>query len=88
MYINGKHIYSEKKEKDNCAPSLAGEVSETTGRREHDEGNVDVTENGELVSFFNEPISPFGEGNLPIRGVFYSLNWEFYATHFKQQPLN
>jgi hypothetical protein len=63
------------------APALAGEVSETTRGREHDESNVDVTKNGELVSLFNDPISTFGEGNLPIRRVFYSLNWEFNSTH-------
>jgi hypothetical protein len=86
MYINAYILKKKKKkeEKDNCAPSLAGEVSETTRRREHDEGNVNVTENGELISLFNESISPFGESNLAIRGVFYSFYWEFNPTHSKQ----
>lgn len=69
---------------DSCAPSFAREVSETARRGEHNESNIDVAKNGELVSLFNEPISTFGEGDLPIGIVFYSLNRELNTTHFKQ----
>lgn len=63
-------------------PSLAREVSETARGGEHNESNINVTKNGKLVSLFNESISTFGEGDLSIRIVFYSLNWEFHTTHF------
>lgn len=37
-------------------PSSTGEMAEPTRRREHDEGNINVTEDGELVCLLDEAI--------------------------------
>lgn len=76
------YINYDYERKHNCSPSFAREVSETTRGREHNESNINVTKNGELISLLNESISSFGEGDLPICIVFYSLNLEFNTAHF------
>lgn len=38
-------------------PSLARKMAETTGGREHDKSNVNVTKDGKLIGFLNESIS-------------------------------
>ena len=78
-YVYIKNYYERKH---NCSPSFAREVSETTRGREHNESNINVTKNGEFISLLNESISSFGEGDLPICIVFYSLNLEFNTSHF------
>lgn len=62
-------------------PSLAGKMAETAGVGEHDEGDVDIAEDGELVSLLNKPISAFREGDLSIGVIFYFLNLQFNTTH-------
>jgi len=76
------YINNDYERKHNCSPSFAREVSETTRGREHNESNINVTKNGEFISLLNESISSFGEGDLPICIVFYSLNLEFNTSHF------
>lgn len=55
-------------------PAPAGEVAEAIGGREHDERDVDVAENGELIGLLDEAIPPLGEGHLPIGVVLYPLD--------------
>lgn len=50
-------------------------------RREQNEGDVDVTEDGELVGLLDEPISPLWVSHLSIRGVLDPLDLEFHPSH-------
>ena len=63
------------------SPSLAGKMAETTGVWEHNEGDIDIAEDWELISLFDESISSFRECDLSICVVFYSLNLQFNTTH-------
>lgn len=65
-----------------CLPSLAGKMAETAGMWEHNESDIDIAENGELISLFNKSIPAFREGDLSICVIFYSLNLQFNTTHF------
>lgn len=49
-------------------------MAEATGRGEHDESDVDVAEDGELVSLLDEPVPSLRERHLPVRGALYSLH--------------
>ena len=63
------------------SPSLAGKMAETTGVWEHNESDIDIAEDWELISLFDESISSFRECDLSICVVFYSLNLQFNTTH-------
>jgi len=63
---------------------LARKLAQSSRRWEHNERNVNVTENGKLICLFDKAIYPFGEGNLPVCAFFYFLDlqlinfpWDF-----------
>jgi hypothetical protein len=49
--------------------------------REHDEGDLSITEDGELLSFLDKTIPPFGVGDLPVRLVLDPLDLDLPTTH-------
>lgn len=51
-------------------------------RRKDYKGNLSITENWKLKSFFQQPISPLWEGNLSACGVFYTPHLSFSSHHF------
>lgn len=55
---------------------------DSVGGGEHDEGDVDVAEDGELVGLLDESIPPFRVSHLSVRDVLYPLNLELHPTHF------
>lgn len=64
------------------APAVAGEVTETAGRGEHDKSNINVTEDRQFIGFLNEAIAPFGEGHLPVCVVFYPFYLKLNSSHY------
>lgn len=56
-------------------------MAEPAGGGEHDERDVDVAEDGELVGLFDETIATLREGHLAISVVLYLLYLELYSTH-------
>jgi hypothetical protein len=61
-------------------------VAEFLGRGEHDEGDVDVAEDGELVRLLDEPVPALGECHLPVRDVLYPLDLKLHAPHGVRSP--
>lgn len=78
MLVMRKRTYGTQ---DGSPPPPAGEMAEPLGGREHDEGDIDVAENRELVGFLDEPIATLGEGHLAISVVLYPLYLELNAPH-------
>ena len=66
-------------------PAAAGEVAEAVGRREHDERDVDVAEDGELVGLLDEAVAALGEGDLPVGGVLDPLDLQLHAPHGRRR---
>ncbi|RRT74377.1 hypothetical protein B296_00032395 [Ensete ventricosum] len=62
-------------------PSTSGEMAEASGGGEHDESDVDVAQDGQLVGLLDEAISTLGEGHLAIGVVLYPLYLELNSTH-------
>ena len=62
-------------------PAPAGEVAEAIGGREHDERDVDVAQDGELVGLLDEAIAALGEGHLPVGVVLDPLDLQLHAAH-------
>jgi len=56
-------------------------VAEAIGGGEHDERDVDVAEDGELVRLLDEAIPPLREGHLPVRVVLDPLDLQLHAAH-------
>lgn len=56
-------------------------MDEAIGRGEHDERDVDVAEDGELVGLLDEAIPALGEGHLPVRVVLDPLDLQLHAAH-------
>lgn len=48
----------------------------------HDEGDLSVTQNGELLSFLEDPIPSLRVGHLPVRLVLDQLDLNLPTTHF------
>lgn len=71
-----KSIEEEKKR-----PALARKVTESAGGGKHDEGNVNITEDGKFIGFLDETISSLGKCDLSIGGVLYSLDLQLHTTH-------
>lgn len=59
----------------------AGEGAEAFGRGEHEECDVDVAEDGELVCLLDEPVPALGEGHVPVRVVLDPLDGQLHAPH-------
>ena len=66
-------------------PAAAGEVAEAVGGREHDERDVDVAEDGELVGLLDEAVAALGEGDLPVGGVLDPLDLQLHAPHGRRR---
>lgn len=49
--------------------------------REHDEGDLSITKDGELLSFLHNTIPSFGVGDLPVRLVLDPLDLDLPTTH-------
>lgn len=62
-------------------PAPAGEVAEAIGGGEHDERDVDVAEDGQLVRLLDEAIPPLREGHLPVGVVLDPLDLQLHAAH-------
>ena len=56
-------------------------MAEAIGGGEHDERDVDVAEDGELVRLLDEAIPPLREGHLPVRVVLDPLDLQLHAAH-------
>jgi len=56
-------------------------MAEAIGGGEHDERDVDVAEDGELVGLLDEAIPPLREGHLPVRVVLDPLDLQLHAPH-------
>lgn len=48
---------------------------------EHDERDLGITEDGELLSLLENPISSLGVGHLPVCVVFDQLDLNLPTTH-------
>ena len=48
----------------------------------HDEGDLSVTKNRELLSLLEDPISSLRIGHLPVSLVLYQLDLNLPTTHF------
>lgn len=48
----------------------------------HDEGDLSVTQNSELLSFLEDPIPSLRVGHLPVRLVLDQLDLNLPTTHF------
>lgn len=62
-------------------PWTTAKLVELSSIGEDDESNFGIAQNGELISFLQNPISPFSEGDLPIDLVFYSLQLYSPSSH-------
>lgn len=49
--------------------------------REHDERDLSITKDGELLSFLDNTIPSFGVGDLPVRLVLDPLDLDLSTTH-------
>ena len=56
-------------------------MAEPAGGREHDESDIDVAEDGELVGFLDEAITALRESHLPVRVVLYPLYLQLHPPH-------
>lgn len=56
-------------------------MAHAVGGREHDESDVDVAEDGELVGLLDEPIPALRERHLAVRDVLYPPYLQLNATH-------
>lgn len=52
-----------------------------SGVGEHDEGELSVAENGELLSLLEDTIPALRVGHLPVRWVLYPLDLDPPTTH-------
>lgn len=49
--------------------------------REHDNGDLGIAENGELIGLLEEAVSSFRVSNLAIGGVLYPLDLDLTSSH-------
>ena len=63
----------------------AGEGAEAARGGEHEEGDVDVAEDGELVGLLDEAVPALGEGDVPVRVVLDPLDRQLYAPHRRRR---
>lgn len=49
-------------------------LRELPRRREHDKGQVDITQHGQLVGLLDKPIPTLGIRHLPVGGILDLLN--------------
>ena len=54
---------------------------ELAGAGEHNNGNLGIAENGELVGFLEEAVSSFRVSDLTVGGVLYPLDLDLTASH-------
>lgn len=54
---------------------------EFAGAGEHDNGDFSVAEDGEFVGLFEEAVAALGVGDLPVGGVFDSLDLDLPSRH-------
>ena len=62
-------------------PGVGGVLIELAFGGEDDDGDLRVTEDGDLVRLLQEPVAALGEGHLPIYLVLYPLQLHLAATH-------
>jgi hypothetical protein len=67
-------------------PAAAGEVAEASRGREHEERDIDVAEDGELVGLLDEPVAALGEGHLPVDVVLDPPDGQLHAPHRRRAP--
>lgn len=54
---------------------------ELAGAGEHNNGNLGIAENGELVGLLEKPIPSFRVSHLAVGGVFYPLDLDLSSSH-------
>ena len=59
----------------------ADELVEFSSAGEHDQGNLSITENSELLGFLENTISSLGIGHLPVSSVLNPLDLDLPTTH-------
>lgn len=60
-------------------------MAEAAGGGEHEEGDVDVAEDGQLVGLLDQPVSPLGERHLPVRDVLDPLDLQLHPSHGRRR---
>lgn len=55
---------------------------EFSSAREHDNGDFSIAEDGEFVGLFEEAVASFGVSDLPVCGVFDSLDLDLPTSHY------
>ena len=68
---------------DRCmhVPSFADANGGFAGGREHEEDEIDVTQDGELLGLLEDPRPPLGVRHLPPAVVFQPLDLELHPPH-------
>jgi len=61
-------------------------VAEAAGGGEHEEGDVDVAEHGQLVRLLDQPVPPLRERHLPVRRVLDPLDRQLHPPHPYPSP--
>lgn len=62
-------------------PSFADADGGFSGGREHEEDEIDVTEDGELLGLLEDPRPALGVGHLPPAAVLQPLDLELHPPH-------
>ena len=59
----------------------ADKLVEFSSAGEHDQGNLSITENSDLLGFLENTISSLGIGHLPVSSVLNPLDLDLTTTH-------
>lgn len=60
---------------------MTGKLINLSRGREDEKSNFSIAEDRQLESLLQKPISPLGEGHLPVCWVLYSLQLHFSSPH-------
>ena len=62
-------------------PGIRGVFKELPFVREDNQSDLSIAQDRDLMSFLQQPTSPFGEGNLPVDLVLYPLHLNPTSPH-------
>lgn len=60
---------------------------EPAGARDHDDGDLGVAQDGELLRLLEEAVAPLGVGDLPVGGVLDQLDLDLPSRHLARSLL-